>query len=521
MTKSASRFRLVLPLLATAGVACQGNDGPPIDGKAATTQAALNAEAAIKQAGMALGFTLADDGTLSKTLSATGTSTTVVTTPMMSTVSAGMPPSMLRAVIGPSLTRKITGMDMPSMMTAEEKFDQAATEVRQLMEDRLFVDTNLEGMSGDTATYLLQPDPTCRPLPLDTDPPGTVPAIDSSCQDDLTKVAVRIAVKSDGDGVRLTILIGPAELELAAFVIHSDLLSVEVGLSSAKAANDYIQQQLGDGSPTGTYDRFTGRLGASLKEIADQKVTASLAILEAVDIAPTGGAEVASAATNPLFAVTGDGVSKTATLQMGLGATEIDTTWDPQGTGASNRDLHVSLGGLYGTEGLDENAQKVTLTNVGIGETKIIVRSSTIFDLNLNPNDMRRYSGSISVNPSDLVNANDTAHIELTPKLALSLAFDYAAVAADYATPPSAAVANDTYGITLANGGATVKLETVPSSATFTGGVRVLAGTLTLTAASAPSETKTVSAGQCLSSLSTAPAGTNALLGAVVISACP
>jgi hypothetical protein len=497
--------------IATVGIgACQ--DAAPIDEESLTQKIALYTESSVHEAGLALAFTTADDGTVTKLMGSSSSTAGSVSSAMP----AAMPPtSMLRAMVGPGLTREMTGLALPSMMTTEEKFDENGKQLRRLMQERLFTTANFESKTNDTATYLLHPDPTCRALTLDTDPPGTVPPIDATCADNFTKVQVRITVQADGDGARLTVLVGPQRLELIALVIHSNEIAAEVNLPRTKAASDYIQQQVGDQSPTGSYERLTGKLQASLKKVGPQSVTVAFSILEAVDVAQTGGTELTSAVARPLIALTGNGATRTAELQVGLGATDVATTWDPNGTGVSNRDLHVIIGGLYGKLALNDTARQVVLTDVGIAESKITVRGKAVVDLNLNANTMRRFSGKVIANP------DDTARFEITPAFDLSLGFDYNAVAADYATPPDASVAHETYGVTLANGGAAAVIEEVKSTPTFGGGVKVVAGTLTLAAASVPAETVTVPAGKCLASQSPVPTGSNPILGALIVVDCP
>ena len=504
------------------GVAAGCNPSKPLDEKQATETAAVNAETAIQQAGKALSFIVDDNGTV-KTVSSAGTSTGTVMSQTAGAMAArgavaastAMPHSMLRALVGPTVSAQVTGTAMPSMMTASEKFDQAASELRKLMEQRLFVPSNLEGNDGTTATYLLKPDPTCRPLPADDAPAGTVPDIDAHCQDELTKVEVRIAVRDDGDGSKLTVEIGPARLQLVAFIVHSDFLAADVDLAMAKAATDYIDAQLGTDAPSSSYDRLTGTLRLSLKRLGDQKVMAAFSVLQAVDVAETNGPELVTAAADPAYALTGDGVSRTATLQVGIGASEVDSSWDPRKTGVVNRDEKITIGGAYGTYTLDENARKITLADVGMGEERFSVRGMPILDLNLNADSARRFSGAVTVN------ADDTVHVELAPQFNLNLAYDYQSIASELSSPPSAATLHDTYAVVLANGGDIAAFDTVKASGTFTGGVKVVAGTLTLSAASAPDATVTVPAGKCLSSTTAAPAGTNPLLGALSVSDCP
>jgi hypothetical protein len=412
----------------------------------------------------------------------------------------------------------MTGVQLPSMLTTEERFDDVAGQLRRLMSERLFVDSNLESNSDGTAIYLLHADPTCRPLPGDSDPVGTVPPIDQTCADDFAKVAVRVAVRGDGDGARMTVLIGADRLELVSVVVHSDELALEVDLPRAKAAGDAIQQQLDDGTHTGDpvemYARLAGKVRASLKKVAPQKVTAAWAILQALDVAPSKGGSVTMAASNPVFALTSDGKSKAAELQLGLGATNISGTWDQRSTGVSNDDLHVIIGGLYGRLSLQEDAQQVILTDLGLGASKVTVRGTTIIDVNLNPDAMRRFSGKLS-------NSNGISRLEITPMVDLRLGFDYNAVAADFASPPPSTIAHETYGLMLVNPGAAAVIEEAPSAAAFTGGLKMVAGSLSVGAGSVPGETVTVPTGKCLSTAHDIAPGAHPILGTLVVSDCP
>ncbi len=512
MKTPTTRFLLSLTTAMLGLGACQ-DAAQPIDEKALTQRMALYAEATIHEAGPAMSFAMADEGTVKKIMGSTSSAGSSVAPAML----AVLPPTaMLRAMVGPRVTNQMVGFAAaPSMLTTEEQFDEAGKEIRRMMQERLFVDANFESKTNDTATYLLHADPTCRPLTQDTDPVGFVPEIDASCADDFAKVAVRLAVRADGDGGRLTILIGPGRLELAAFIVHSDEIAVEVDLPKAKTAADYIQQQIPDGNPIGEFDRLAGKLRGSLKKVGSQKVTVALAILEPLDIAPKGDLELKSAATNPLIALTSSGITQTAQVQIGLGATDVGTTWDPQNMGLSNRDLHVVIGGLYGQLALDEGQKQILLTDVGIAQSKVTVRGATIVDLNLNADTMRRFSGKVTSN------VDGTARLEITPKFDLSLGFDFNAVVADFTSPPDAIFAHETYGVTLANAGAATIIEEVVSSATFGGGIRIVAGTLTLAAASVPAETLTVPAGKCLTSQSPVAAGAHPILGALIVADCP
>ena len=99
------------------------------------------------------------------------------------------------------------------------------------------------------------------------------------------------------------------------------------------------------------------------------------------------------------------------------------------------------------------------------------------------------------------------------------MGYDFSAVASDYTTPPSPLA--ETYGVALLNGGSIATIETVKSTATFGGGIKVIAGTLNLSAASVPAQTIIVPAGKCLVSQNPAPVGSERVLGKFAVSDCP
>jgi hypothetical protein len=418
--------------------------------------------------------------------------------------------------------RSMAPSPVPSMMTTQEKIDDAATTLQNWLDQRILTDTNLESKDSDGAVYLLHPDPTCRPLPADGDPPGTLPDVDAQCADDLTKLPIRIQLTPDGDGARFGILIGPARLELSAFIVHSDLLAVETDLDQAKRATDYINATLGDKSPmSGTQTtRLAGRVRYSVHKDGDQKATFAIGVLADIDIATADangapGTEIKIGKSEDLFSLTGDGVAKTLTVSVDLARTDVFGTWDPKGTGVKNSDAHFSLGGLTGQSTLTENQKDLTVKGLGIGETFEEVRGNRIFDLNLNPDDMRRFDLHVTMN------ADGLPRFEVTPRFDLALGYHYAPIASDFVTAPSSYLLDDTLGFNLVNGGAPAAIQALASNATgFAGGIRVEAGTLTISSASA-SQALTVPTGKCLTGNASPPAGSHPVLGALSVVDCP
>jgi hypothetical protein len=230
----------------------------------------------------------------------------------------------------------------------------------------------------------------------------------------------------------------------------------------------------------------------------------------------SGGSPISvrSAKSDPLFALTGDGINNQAVVALALGQTDVTGTWDPSGHELQNGDLHVSIGGLYGEATLTEGKKEVDFKGAGIGQTFLAVRGTHIFDLDFNGDAGRKMDFVVKSL------AGDVPRIELTPKFDLSLALNLGAVAADFDQPLPAYVTHETYTVRL-DGATPAVIEAVRESGSFQGGLKVVAGTLSLSTTSSPAATVTVGAGQCLTGQDPAPAMSHEILGHLKSTTCP
>lgn len=509
------QFTLLL-LAAAPFAAAAGCQSAPIDPNAMADRAALSAREVVHQSGGGVGFTQSNDSDLSKVVSGLGHANDG-----LAGMAAMIPPGMMSAMSTTPMAQAMAGM--PTLRTTEEQFDDTADDLKTWLRQRVLADTNLESKSHDEAVYLLQPDPTCRALPRAGDPPDQVYAINQKCADDLTKLQVRVVMTADGDGVRLGLEVGPDKLELSAFIIHSNLLAIESNLPSTYDAVQFIDKTLGSASPMGgtMLEALTGVVRVSLRKDGEKKITFAISVPQAIHVATrtsTGalGPDVHVGASDPTFALSADGVAQTATATTNLGAIDVLTNWDPQGTGAApNRDLDVSVGGLWAATTFQEGVEALVTKGLGVGATSIKVRGTSIFDLSLNPMDSDRFDLRVTVD------AAGEPHFDVTPRFDLSLGFHLGAVASDFSptNQPASDVLDETYRIRLDNGGATATLSTVPASGTFGGGLSVGPGTLTISSTKV-ADPIVVSAGQCLVSVSNPPAGAHPVLGALAAAAC-
>ena len=504
-----TRTLSLLPLLVAPLAACS----EPIDPANLADLAARHAREIVHQSGGGVAFTQEESSGLNTIAAGFEDANDGLAGAMPSPV----PPSMASAMRDSPLAAAMAGA--PSVLTTEEQFDDTADQLKIWLRERVLADANLESKSDDEAIYLLRPDPTCRRIPHADDPPGTLPELSTSCVDDLTRLPVRVAMRADGDGARLTILIGPDRVPLSVFVIHSDLIALEMDLPNAYRATQVIEQTLGTDSPSGArFDALTGKIRVALHKDGARKVTFSASVLEAIhvgtlDSAGGLGPDVKLAASDPTIAVTADGMLQALTVKVDMGALDVLGDWDPMSVASPNRDLRVQVGGLHGQATFTEARDEFVATGVGVGATTVDAHGLRVFDLGLNANDARRFDARV------FVNAAGQPEVELTPRFDLDLGFHLGRVASEYTTPPASHLLEETYGVLLDNGGAPASVAAAPATATFGGGIKVTAGTLTIASTGAP-QPVVVPAGKCLTGVGTVPAGAHPVLGAFSVVDC-
>jgi hypothetical protein len=511
-----SRLALRLLPLAPAALLVGCSDPTPIDPAVLATQAALSAREVVHQAGGGASFVQQEDSGLSRIASGMGHASDG-----LQGMAQMIPPGMAAAMSDSPMAMAAAGL--PSLQTTEEQWDDTADDLRMWLRDRVLADENLETKSASEAVYLLHAEPTCRALSRPGDPPG-LPELNASCVQDLAKLEIRVVLRADGDGVRLTMQVGPDRLELSSFIIHSDLIAIEATLPKTYKATQFISQALGEDNPMGNqqFEALAGTVRVSLKKDGERKATFAIGVLDAIHVAlksATGepGPDVHVAATNPVFALSADGVEQTATLKLDVGAVDVLTDWDPQGGALANRDLEVAIGGITGSTTFREATDSLSMKGLGIGPTSIKVRGVPLVDLGLNPSDMNRFD-------LDLL-ANTAGEVELAvkPRFDLSVGLHFNSVTADFARenqPPSWAL-DETYRILFDNGGAPATLAGAPATDTFGGGLKIGAGTLTLSSNKAASATVTVPAGKCLTHNPNPAADAHPILGALMSADCP
>jgi hypothetical protein len=502
----------LLPLIALPLAACEHNTPQPIDPPRLADLISQQAHEIVHQSGGGVAFTQNGDSGLQKIADGMQGASDGLAGAMPSP----MPPAMGAAMGDAPLAAAMAGM--PSMLTTEEQFDDTADQLKLWLRERVLADANFESRSDDEAIYHLQPDPTCRRIPRADDPPGTPADLDASCVDDLSRLEVRVSLRADGDGARLGVLIGPQRSELSAFIIHSDLLALEMDLASANRATQVIAQTLGSDSPVTTYEALTGKIRLAVHKDGERKVTFSGSVLQAIHIATLDsngavGPDIKLAASDPTVSVTADGNVQALTVKVDMGALDVLGDWDPMGVASPNRNARVQVGGLHGQATFTEASDDLTITGAGIGAVSVDAHGTRIFDLGVNPYDMQRFDAHV------YVNAAGQPEIRVLPRFDLDIGYHLGLVASEYTTPPPSYLLDESYRVLLENRGYAASVAAVPATSTFSGGIKVTQGTLTLTSTRAP-EPVIVPAGKCLTGGATVPAGAHPVLGAFSVVDC-
>jgi hypothetical protein len=505
----------LLPLVPAALLVGCG-DPTPIDPAMLAEQASLHAREVVHQAGGGVAFAEQDDSGLAKIATGMGHANDGI-----QGAASFIPPAMMSAMSDSPAMMAAAGL--PSLQSTEEQWDDTADDLRAWLRTRILADENLESKTTGEAVYLLHAEPTCRALPRPDDLPGTMPTLDTGCADDLGKMEVRVLLRADGDGARLTVALGPDRLELVAFVIHSDLVALDANLPKTIKAEQFMAYALGQDDPLdGTqFEALEGQVRLSLKKDGEKKATAAVGILSPVHVAVKSsagelGPDVRVAATNPLLALSADGLAQSATLKLDVGAVDVLTDWAPLSGSPANRDLEVAVAALTGSLTFTEGNDEIVGKGLGIGQTAVEVRGTHLVEVGLNPTDMHRFDLGVTLDQAG------EPHFQITPRFDLSVGVHFDTVTDDFARDdqPPAWLLDETYRIALDNGGAAASVASAPATQTFGGGIKVGPGSLTLSS-SKVADPIVVPAGKCLTHNPNPAADAHAILGAIMAADCP
>jgi hypothetical protein len=380
-------------------------------------------------------------------------------------------------------------------------------EARQFLEERVFIDANYEG----DGVYRLRGEDFCPADELTGAP-------DPQCVADFNEAELRVRAVLAGDGLDLTLLVGPDRVEPLTVELRSDRITVIVDLGAAKAAAAHIA------AVTGTAVELPrileGVVSAELVLNGPADVTVSFAIRQAVRVEgdlEAGSYLFSSAAKDPLFRARGEGAARRLSIDLDIGQTAVSFPWDSfsfdeteDPTPVSGQ-LAVDAKGLSGSVVLEEGISQLRLSNIGLGEGKSTIKLDDyeILSWLLNADSGSRFG--LTVTPT----TDGTARFAFDPELDFQLGVDLQpfADAGDVVEPY---LLGEVYRVEI--DGTTPTVRPVPADAYgIGGGLSVDSGRLRLSASSGSEVV--VPAGQCLVD-DAVTTGEHPLIGAYASAPC-
>lgn len=373
-------------LAAAVAVGCSAQ--APIEPAIEAQKAAAYTRALIVQTSTGVGFVGNRDATLQRALEAAER----IRRDLLPVLPTPLPRSFLDVIGDNPLFKSLLSNDS-SQPTLQQNLDDLAAYLERWIKERLLAEANLESKTDDAATYLLKPEPTCRPLPA----PGVEPPpAKEGCRKTLESTEVRVLMKALLDGVSLRFVVGPDRRELSQVIVRLDGLEWRAALAeSAKAGAllDALMAPAGTGSASAPTDTQQGDLKGSFTVTVKRDGTAGALVTMKIDEAihatrvdGTGKDVFAldvAASPNPVLTLSGNGSSKAISLELALGAIAVRTSWDPQGRGARNTDLELALASLGGRLRLLDKERTIEAPELSLGDYTAKVRGKEVFGLAL------------------------------------------------------------------------------------------------------------------------------------------
>jgi hypothetical protein len=378
----------------------------------------------------------------------------------------------------------------PLALAAEPGSDGQA--LSDFLTDLVFTEANYEG----DGVFLVRGEDLCQD---DFDP--------VACAQQVDAIEIRVRAVLAGDGVDFTLLIGPDRFEPLALELRPQTAALAADLAEIASSAVHINDVVGDGTPLELPSVLEGVVAASLSVDGPRAVTFAWAIREAIDVRGAlgdGGGELALsiAASSPLFSLSVDGVNESADVVLALGRTTLSVPYSLLDDADTSGDqLAVDLAGMTGALAIAEGDTQLTLRDLGLGngESTVELGGHKLLGVEV---------------PSFGLTADPVAQtVAFDPELALTVDVGFQPLA-DRGNDVPGFLLDDSYQLTV-----TDTIQPVAETATFGGGIKVVAGGLSVSAAS-DGTVIDVPAGSCLVGVDEPSPGSHELLGHLAASAC-
>jgi len=411
----------------------------------------------------------------------------------------------------------VPGLSSDDVANADLGDEQVAAEINEALAKYVFTEKNVESTSSDSVLFLVRGSVICAGLTEEqcVAPEGGEPSCSTShevspeCVDAVDRARVRIMARLVGsDGVDLELSIGGSATVITLRLRH-DRVSVELSLAGAAEAARSIAELVGESIELPT--TFEGALSATLILGGSGDLTLQSAVTKAVKVEWNKGSyRVAVEARDPVTQLRFRKAVPSIELDVDWGALQVllpaEELWS-QASGA----LELAVKGL--TAHLASNGKgglSVKDLSLGQGPARLTLGNKTLVQVDLNPATGRQVD--LVLTPWQ----NDLPQCSVSPELNLHLRLALAPLASLMDEAPEPWALDESYQLKLTSG---ALVGPVRESGGFTGGLKLLAGQLTLQSLVQPASL-TVPAGSCLFWSDAQPDGSHPLFGHLVVQAC-
>ncbi len=323
----------------------------------------------------------------------------------------------------------------PTEPDFQADIDAGTEAVVTFLEDSIFTEANLEEERRRQLTFLLRGSEVCRDLK------DSYPADYSECVSVVDDAEVRLVVTSPQEGdISIDLLVSSKRYNPFSIDIWSDTLAVEFGLGDIKDTIKYTAGLFGEDVDSEFPDMVRGRARLALKRPSSQKLTASLSVLQAIEISDADdGYDVRVSAADPAVRTVVDLSAKSLTHEVKWAAIDAtfpfeETIYETSGDGEGinydaepvdvrEHSVKIDLAGLTGTAIFDITKDVLDFSNIGLGPDTMTVDidSERVFELDVNPNDGRAFDMSIAAQGDDI-------QVTFAPAVEIAALFQFARI---------------------------------------------------------------------------------------------
>lgn len=370
----------------------------------------------------------------------------------------------------------------------ETEIEDGTQQLVDLLNNRIFVDANIEQESNLEITYLLDGQTVCVAEDFET-------AGDrQDCVDEVDQLQVRLVVTSLADGdVDIEVLVGPDRFNPLDLELHQNLLAAATDLAELRSTIVFAANVTGDDLQE-LPSTMRGQLRAELRHDANGKLVGSLSVLQNVNISDADY-ELTVSKAQPAGQITVDPTAQTISglldlnpVDLRMPVTETETTWDSatgeETTTETSYEIAAHLGGASFDATYAVGSERVDVQNVGLGNSTstLDIDGKRVASVDLNRSHGRHLNFS-------LVAGENGMELSVSPAFDLELMLQFAQVQ-DKLDDIDDWMLDDLLRITL-DGAANPAVRIGDS------GIEVVEGNLTLSSTSA-GVTVDAAAGQCI-----------------------